>query len=161
METSNYDYHFVSVDSNNKNKYNVLKKFILTDNKKIRGQYISSMQYQDKYSIDDDLKFYIICNNPNTYNRELLQNLIHNDINNIYNISSKVYEFNISCSKIKEIYNKLFEKLKKKHYQHFISEEFEFISINNDCKLKLHMIITEMYINDKKYLLNNPCFELL
>jgi hypothetical protein len=138
-----------------------LKKFILTDTNNIRGQYISSMYYQAKHNYDDDLKFYIICNNSQSNNREILHELIHNDINNIYCISLKIYEFHIPSNKMKEINNKLVEKFKNKNNQNFIAEEIEFSSIKDDCKLKLHIIITENYLNDKKYLLNNPSFEII
>jgi hypothetical protein len=160
----NYDFHFVCVNPEDKNKKLVLSRFIMTNYdenfKNMAGQYISSMAYQAKHKIQDDLHFMIICSKKDTFTRIELQDYINVDFEYIQNKAHTIYEFHIFSEQVKDIFddfeNNLFHNYKdtKTHY----TRELKAKSSNNSCELTLYMVINKEYFMRGEYLLNNPYF---
>lgn len=162
-----YEFHFICQDPHNKEHFVVMRNFILThynpDISNVVGQYVSSLFYQAKNSIEEDIIFYVTCNVFDKSNREKLQRVIDKNIEELYKVCYKVYEFYLSSPYIKTIYDDIYTKYKNdlsKKNSH-ISKEITIHSKNNDCKLNLYMIINHIYFHKKQYIINNPSFELL
>lgn len=164
-EKIKYDFHFVCVEPEDKNKMLVLSKFIINNYdenfKNMAGQYISSMAYQAKHKIQDDLHFMIICSKKNTFTRIELQDYINVDFDYIQNKAHTVYEFNIFSDQIKDIFNdfenNLFCNRNKDTRTHY-TKELKVKSIDDNCELTLYMVINKEYFMRGEYLLNNPSF---
>ena len=145
-------------------KFRVLRKFHITSykshNMQACGQYISSLNYQTKNKIGHSLEFYIVGMMKGAMlNKKFIQSIFDSDISDIYHKCCEVYYFNITDSELLNEY----KKVSIEHKQNESSHEHRAIKVSSTdrkCVLTIHMLVTDELLNEDKYLLNNPSFEV-
>lgn len=163
MDDLNIKYFFVCQNSEDNKKYIVCPECSITQHYDniVKGQYISSLQYQSLHSIHDSLRYYIVKVKNVINARKKLQELCNTNIKMINKNVLEIYEFSVSPSKIQY----LFETCKARLHQNDVSRERDILKCssklsNKTCYLSLCVFVTRERMNENKIIINNPSFTI-